>query len=60
MLKEAIDASLDHLNDWMSWVKNEPEPLHHKEQRCLAYQHNFENNKQYVYGIFSPDESILI
>jgi len=26
-LKEAIDASLDHLRPWMPWAKDDPETL---------------------------------
>jgi hypothetical protein len=33
LLKEAIDASLDHLHPWLPWVENEPEPVAAKVQR---------------------------
>jgi len=60
LMKEAIDDSLEHLQAWMPRAKDEPETLAKKQERVLEYQQDFQKNKQYVYGIFSPDESLLI
>ena len=27
LLKQAVDASLDHLRPWMPWARDEPTPL---------------------------------
>jgi RimJ/RimL family protein N-acetyltransferase len=41
LLKEAVDASIDHLLPWMPWARNEPQTL----------------DENYPYGIFTPDET---
>lgn len=55
-LAEAIDASLDHLRPWMSWVRQEPEPLDNKEARLRRFRQRFEAGEDFAYALFDPDE----
>ena len=60
LLKNAIDESLDHFLPWLPWAENEPEEINKKIQRLRRFRADFDLDKNYVYGIFPPDESILI
>ncbi len=60
LLKEAIDASLDHLRKWMPWADNEPEPLKLKVMRLRQYRAMFDLDKDYVYAIFNQDETQVL
>lgn len=57
MLKEAIDASLEHLLPWMPWVRNEPETLDEKVEKLRSFRGQFDLDQNYNYGVFAPDES---
>jgi RimJ/RimL family protein N-acetyltransferase len=57
LLKEAIDSSLDHLRPWMPWARHEPQPLERKVELLRAFRGNFDLGKDFVYGVFEPDES---
>jgi RimJ/RimL family protein N-acetyltransferase len=56
LVKEAVDASLDHLREWMPWAVDEPEAVETKVQRLRRFRANFDLDKDYIYGIFSQDE----
>lgn len=60
LLKEAIDGSLEHLRPWMPWAAFEPEPLSAKMERLRKFRGQFDLDQQYVYGIFNPDESLVL
>lgn len=55
-LKAAIDASLEHLRPWMPWAKDEPEDLQAKIERLRRWRGQFDLGRDFVYGVFSPDE----
>lgn len=57
LLKEAVDSSLDHLRPWMPWAHAEPQPLPTKVDLLRTFRGNFDLGHDYVYGIFSADES---
>jgi RimJ/RimL family protein N-acetyltransferase len=57
LLKEAIDSSLDHLRPWMPWAEHEPQPLAEKVQLLRRFRGRFDLGEDFVYGIFSHDES---
>jgi len=59
-LKEAIDSSLDHLQPWMPWAVNEPQTIDEKVQLLRRFRGEFDLGKEYVYGLFSPDESEVV
>ena len=59
-LKEAVDASIDHLRPWMPWAWNEPEPVALKVQRLREFRGNFDLGLDFVYGILERDESRVV
>ena len=60
LLKEAVDSSLDHLRPWMPWAHAEPQPLPTKVDLLRTFRGNFDLGQDYVYGIFSADESEVV
>ena len=59
-LKEAVDYSLDHLLPWMPWAANEPQALQEKIALLRDFRGRFDLDQDYVYAIFSPDESQVL
>ncbi len=57
MLKAAVDASIDHLLPWMPWARFEPQAVEQKVELLRAFRGQFDAGDNYVYGIFSRDES---
>lgn len=57
LLKDAVDSSLEHLREWMPWAHDEPQSLDEKVALLQRFRGNFDLGKDYVFGIFSPDES---
>ncbi len=60
LVKEAIDSSLDHLRDWMPWADSEPQTLEEKAELIETFRAMWEAGENFVYGIFSADESRLL
>jgi RimJ/RimL family protein N-acetyltransferase len=60
LLKEAIDSSLDHLRPWMPWVEGEPRSLDEKVELLRRFRGQFDLGEEFVYGIFSRDESEVV
>jgi RimJ/RimL family protein N-acetyltransferase len=60
LLKAAVDASLDHLRPWMPWAENEPQELDKKIDGLRRFRGRFDLSEDYVYGIFSRDESQVV
>ena len=59
-LKEAVDASLDHLRPWMPWAENEPEPLEAKVDLLRKFRGWFDLGQNFVYGAFAADGSGVV
>ncbi len=59
-LREAIDLSLEHLRPWMPWALNEPSSLDDTRARLTRYESSFREGRDFVYGIFSQDESEVL
>jgi RimJ/RimL family protein N-acetyltransferase len=57
LLKDAIDTSLDHLLPWMPWAHDEPQTLDQKIDLLRAFRSRFDAGEDFIYGIFSADES---
>jgi len=57
LLKGAVDSSLDHLLPWMPWARFEPQSVADKVELCRMFRGQFDLDQNYVYGIFSPDET---
>jgi RimJ/RimL family protein N-acetyltransferase len=60
LLKEAIDASLDHLRPWMPWARVEPQPIEQKVELLRMFRGDFDRGTNFTYGVFEPDESRLL
>jgi RimJ/RimL family protein N-acetyltransferase len=52
LLKEALDASLDHLRPWMPWAHDEPKPVEEKLELLRGFRAAFDQGEDFVYGIF--------
>jgi RimJ/RimL family protein N-acetyltransferase len=59
-LKDAIDANLTHLQQWMPWAMNEPSPLDEVEERVARFEAAFAAGDEWIYGIFHPDGETVI
>lgn len=59
-MKEAIDASLEHLRPWMPWAHHEPEAVDAKVQRLRRFRGHFDLNDDFVYGVFDGDEHAVL
>ena len=57
LLKDAVDSSLEHLRPWMPWAHEDPQPLEAKVELLRGFRGRFDLGQDFVYGIFSPDES---
>ena len=60
MLHASIAESVDHLREWMPWAHDEPlEPKERLDFVRMA-RGSFDNDDNFIYGIFNADESTLI
>jgi RimJ/RimL family protein N-acetyltransferase len=57
LVHAAIDSSREHLRPWMPWVTDEPEPVEVELERLRAFRAQFDRDDDWIYGIFSADES---
>ena len=60
LVKEAVDSSLDELREWMPWAHDEPKPLDEKVELMRRFRASFDLGQEFVYGIFSSDESEVV
>ncbi|MBU0596273.1 GNAT family N-acetyltransferase [Candidatus Bipolaricaulota bacterium] len=60
LLKSAIDASLDHLREWMPWANDEPESVEQKTARLRLFRGRFDLDQDYVYAIFNREETAVL
>ena len=60
LLKEAVDSSLEHLRPWMPWACDEPQTLEQKVQLLRVFRGQFDRGENFVYGLFSADESEVV
>ncbi len=56
-MKEAVDASLEHLLPWMPWARFEPQTLDDKIELARTFRGEFDLGTNFIYGVFEPDES---
>lgn len=59
-LKEAVDASIEHLGPWMPWVRFEPQTLEEKVNLVRGFRSQFDADENYVYAVFDRDETQLL
>jgi RimJ/RimL family protein N-acetyltransferase len=60
LLKEAVDSSLDELRPWLPWALNEPQTVEVKVQLLRRFRAQFDLGEDFVYGLFSRDESEVV
>jgi RimJ/RimL family protein N-acetyltransferase len=60
LLKEAVDASREHLLPWMPWAKDEPTSLQVKIERLRDFRGNFDLGRDFIYAIFDPAETSVL
>ena len=60
LLAAAVEASLEHLREWMSWVAGEPKSLDERVALLRTFRAAFDKDEGYIYGIFNRDESAVI
>ena len=60
LLQKSVQESVEHIGAWLPWVKEEPEELKVKIERLRIFRANFDLSKNYVYGVFDPEETELI
>jgi RimJ/RimL family protein N-acetyltransferase len=60
LLKDAVDSSLDELRQWMPWALNEPQTVEEKVQLLRRFRGQFDLGEEFVYGLFSGDESEVV
>ena len=60
LLKDAVDSSVEHLRQWMPWVPAEPSPLEEQIVILSGFHDDFQAGRNFVYGVFSEDESEVI
>jgi RimJ/RimL family protein N-acetyltransferase len=56
LLKEAVDASVEHLLPWMPWAKYEPTDLQTKINLIRKWRGEFDLGQDFVYGVFDLAE----
>src|SRR5438034_3840173 len=59
-LQEAIDSSLFQLRQWLPWAVNEPQTVEEKAQLLRRFRGEFDLGQEFVYGLFSRDESEVV
>ena len=52
LLKEAVDASLEHLRPWMPWIRAEPQTVAEKIDLLRSFRAQFDRDENYIYGVF--------
>lgn len=59
-LKEAIDASLEHLLPWMPWARDEPQTVDMKMELLRQFRGRFDLDRDWSYGLFTRDEGAVV
>jgi RimJ/RimL family protein N-acetyltransferase len=60
LLKEATDASLDHLREFMPWSQQEPRPLEEQVELLKLFRAEFDLRQNFTFGIFGAEETELL
>lgn len=60
LLKEAVDASIEHLRPWMPWASLEPTDLQKKVDWLRTTRGEFDLGKNFTMGIFNPEETRVL
>ena len=60
LMQSATAESKEHLVPFMPWAAEEPQTLDQKVALARRFRGMFDGGEDYVYGIFSPDESRVL
>lgn len=60
LLNDAVDSSIEHLRTFMEWAWSAPEPERVVRDRLREFRRSFDRGRDWIYGIFTPDETELI
>lgn len=60
LLADAVQSSVEALQEWMPWAHDEPMTLDRRIDLLREFRSKFDRGEEYVYGIFSPDASVVI
>jgi RimJ/RimL family protein N-acetyltransferase len=60
LLKDAIDSSLAHLQEWMPWALAEPSTEEMLRERLAGFSGQFDGGEEWLYGIFDLAGSRVI
>ncbi len=60
LLADSVSESVEHLKPWMPWAHNEPEPFEEKVKRVQYFRGRFDQQQDYVYGVFNREETRLL
>jgi RimJ/RimL family protein N-acetyltransferase len=55
-LKAAIDASLEHLREFMPWAYDEPSPVAEMADRLRGFRAGFDRDEEYPYALWHAGE----
>ena len=58
-LKETVDSNLDHLREFMSWSREEPQSIEKKRDLLRGFIAKFYGNEDYVYGAFLKSGELI-
>lgn len=59
-LAAAVGRNLDHLRPWMPWATEENAQVDFQYQRLRLARARFDQDEEYIYGVFSRDGQTLI
>jgi RimJ/RimL family protein N-acetyltransferase len=61
LVAASVTESLDHLKPWMPWAHSEPqENLQTRIERLRQFRGRFDQNQDYIYGIFDLEQTRLL
>jgi RimJ/RimL family protein N-acetyltransferase len=60
LLRAAVEASVEHLSEWMPWARLEPQTVAQTVELLRMFRGQFDHDENYVYGIFTADESKVL
>jgi RimJ/RimL family protein N-acetyltransferase len=60
LLNETVAASAAHLAEWMPWARLPRQTVAETVQLLRTFRGQFDHDENYVYGIYSRDESALL
>ena len=60
LLQEAIEASIDHLRQWMPWAHEEPRTLDDRIDLLRHFRGQFDHGQDFIYAIMASDEQRVL